>query len=65
MDQAVYVALTSAVGSLGFPIVACLLMFYLYYKTIEAHKDESAKFADAITKMTESIKELSAKLGSR
>lgn len=46
------------VGSLGFPIVACVGMFYLYNRTL---KDFTATLGDIVTQikeLREDIKEL-------
>ena len=51
-------ALTQMIGSLGFPIVACCAMFYMYNKQTEAHKEEMNKFTEAINNNTNTVNEL-------
>lgn len=45
-------ALVQAVGSLGFPIVACGVMWYQLQKSEENHKIELDKLTDAIQNNT-------------
>ena len=42
-----------AVGSLGFPIVACFAMFYFLQKEQESHKAEMQKVTEALNGNTE------------
>ena len=53
---------TTAIGTLGFPIVGCIAMFVLLIKIIKTHKEESAKMTEAINNNTVVIKELVNKL---
>ena len=53
---------TTAIGTLGFPIVGCIAMFVLLVKIIKTHKEESAKMTEAINNNTAVIKELVGKL---
>ena len=46
--------ITSMIGSLGFPIVACIYMAYVNAKQTEAHKEE----------MTEAVSELKVAITS-
>lgn len=55
-------ALTTAIGSFGFPIVACILMFYIYNRTVEEHAAESKAFTAAINELRIAIVELKDKL---
>ena len=65
--------ITSLIGSIGFPIVMCLiLIYYIKYLTekntealssvIEKHKEESADFKVAIDNNTKAIEMLSQKI---
>lgn len=47
-----------AVGSLGFPIVACFAMFYFLQKEQESHKAEMQKVTEALNGNTEVLTEL-------
>lgn len=50
--------IVALIGSLGFPIVACVGMFYLYNRTL---KDFTATLGDIVTQikeLREDIKEL-------
>nr|DAK73461.1 MAG TPA: YvrJ protein family protein [Caudoviricetes sp.] len=50
--------IVTLIGSLGFPIVACVGMFYLYNRTL---KDFTATLGDIVTQikeLREDIKEL-------
>lgn len=51
-----------AIGSLGFPIVACCVLFYTNYKQQELHKEEMSKLNESLTNNTAAIVKLSEKL---
>lgn len=51
-----------AVGSVGFPIVACGAMFWLNYKTGERHREEMNKMTDALNNNTLAITKLTSEL---
>lgn len=55
--------LTSLIGNLGFPIACVVAMFYMWNKEREEHKEESAKWVEAINRNTEVIANLTVKLG--
>lgn len=42
--------IVTLIGSLGFPIVACVCMFYLYNRTL---KDFTATLGDIVTQIKE------------
>lgn len=52
-----------AVGSLGFPIVACGAMFYYLQKEQESHKAEMQMVTDALNRNTEVLTELKTIIG--
>lgn len=67
--------ITSLIGSIGFPIVMCLiLVYYIKYltekntealqKIMDGHKSESLDFKTAIDNNTKAIEMLSAKIDS-
>lgn len=58
-------AVITAIGSLGFPIVACCVMFYLNLKMQEKHEEEMAKVTEAISNNTIALTELTAKIGGK
>ena len=47
MDQFI-----QAIGSLGFPIVACVYMAYMHNETQKKHSDERAEMTKVLTKMS-------------
>lgn len=58
----------TAISTVGFPIVACIAMFYINWKTQQMHKDEIAKISEAIhnntlalTKLTDNLEGVSKK----
>lgn len=47
-----------AVGSLGFPIVACCALFYYLNIERESHKEEMKSVTDALNRNTDALLEL-------
>lgn len=58
-------AVITAIGSLGFPIVACCIMFYLNLRMQEKHEEEMSKVTEAITNNTIALTELTGKIGGK
>lgn len=56
-------AITSLIGSIGFPIVMCLLLYYRMDKQDENHKEEMNKITEALNNNTFALKELSTNFG--
>ena len=56
--------ITSMIGSLGFPIVACIYMAYVNAKQTEAHKEEMAKITEAVNDLKVAITSLVDKLNN-
>lgn len=54
----------SLIGSLGFPIAACIAMFSMLEKEREEHKVEMAKITEAINNNTVALEALKGKLGN-
>lgn len=54
--------IVSAIGSLGFPIVACVFMFYMYTKEQSKHADEVKEMTSAITELRLVIQKILDKL---
>lgn len=57
-------AITSMIGSLGFPIVACIYMAYVNAKQTEAHKEEMAKITEAVNELKVAITSLVDKINN-
>lgn len=55
--------LVSLIGSLGFPIVACIALFWQNNKQEERHRDEMEKVTESINNNTTAIIELTNRLG--
>lgn len=56
-------AITQLVSSVGFPIVACGVLAYLFYREQENHKEETGQFTAAINELTIALTKLSDSLG--
>ena len=54
--------LTSLIGSLGFPIVCCIGLFWYLTKTAKQHKEEMDKMSEAINNNTNVMNQLISKL---
>ena len=52
----------SLIGSLGFPIVCCVALFWYMVKSNEKHKEEMDKMAEAINNNTKVMTELLAEI---
>jgi hypothetical protein len=50
--------IVTLIGSLGFPIVACVGMFYLYNRTLKGFTDTLNDIASEIKELREELKEL-------
>lgn len=50
--------ITTMIGSLGFPIAACIYMAYVNAKQTEAHKEEMAKMTEAVNELKVAITSL-------
>lgn len=48
MDQTIM----NAISSLGFPIVCCLIILYMYWKSDQTHKAEVDKLSEAVQNNT-------------
>lgn len=57
--------LTQLIGSLGFPIVACIAMYYRMIKEDEQHKEEMNTMRDAINNNTVALTKLTDRLEAR
>lgn len=55
-------AISTMIGSLGFPIAACIYMAYINAKQTEAHKEEMAKMTEAVNELKVAITSLVDKL---
>ena len=52
-------AITQLVSNVGFPIVACGALAWLFYREQNSHKEESKNFTDAINNLTIALTQLS------
>ena len=52
----------SAIGSLGFPIVACCYLAYLHHQTEQQRLDDEKRHSDERKGMTEALKKMNATL---
>lgn len=50
--------ISTLIGSLGFPIVACVGMFYLYNRTLKDFTSTLSDIASEIKELREELKEL-------
>ena len=55
--------ITQLISSVGFPIVACGVMAYLFYREQENHKQETNQFTSAINELTVALTKLSDTIG--
>ena len=56
--------ISNIIGSLGFPIVACIYMAYVNAKQTEAHKEEMSKMTEAVNELKVAITSLVDKLNN-
>ena len=54
--------ITSLIGSLGFPIVCCIALFWYLTKTAKQHKEEMDRMSEAINNNTNAMNQLILKL---
>ena len=57
MDQII-----QAIGSLGFPIAACVYMAYMHNETQKKHSDERAEMTKVLTKMSVMLDQINGTL---
>ena len=55
--------ITQLIGSVGFPIAACIALFYRMNKQDEQHKEEMTKITESLNNNTIALTRLSEKLG--
>lgn len=55
---------TTLIGSLGFPIVMCLLLYYRMDKQDENHKSEMEKITEALNNNTQALTALATKIST-
>ena len=54
--------ITQLIGNLGFPIACVVVMFYMWNKEREEHREESLKWIEALNRNSDIISKLSDKL---
>lgn len=57
-----YSTFTQLIGTLGFPIVMCLMLYYRMDKQDEQHREEMSKLSESLNNNTIAITNLTAKL---
>ena len=57
-------ALTTAIATVGFPIVACAALFWQNWKVNENHKKEMEKITEAVNNNTIAITNLSNRINN-
>ena len=55
-------AITTLIGSLGFPIAACIACFWMLNKERDEHKSEMQKVTEAINNNTLALEALKGRL---
>lgn len=55
--------ITQIIGSLGFPIVACIAMFMQMNKQVENHKTEMDRITEALNNNTVALTKLAERIG--
>lgn len=55
--------ITQIIGSLGFPICACIALFYQMQKQSDQHKQEMDKITESLNNNTVALTRLCEKLG--
>lgn len=56
--------ISNMIGSLGFPIAACIYMAYVNAKQTEAHKEEMSKMTEAVNDLKVAITSLVDKISN-
>lgn len=56
-----YTMIVQAIGTVGFPIVMCLILMWYIYQTNKQHKEETEKLTTALNNNTTAIIELKNK----
>ena len=56
--------IANLIGSLGFPIAACIYMAYVNAKQTEAHKEEMSKITEAVNELKVAITSLVDKISN-
>lgn len=57
-----FTVVTNLIGSLGFPIVMCLMLYKRMDKQDEQHKEEMSKLTESLNNNTIALTQLTAKL---
>lgn len=56
-------ALKDLIGSFGFPIIACIFMYFEMSKTRQSHAEEMKLMTEALNNNTNVLERLVAKIG--
>lgn len=57
--------ITNLIGSLGFPIVMCLMLYKRMDKQDEQHREEMSKLTESLNNNTVALTQLTAKLDAK
>lgn len=57
--------ITNLIGTLGFPIVMCLMLYKRMEKQDEQHKEEMSKLTESLNNNTIALTQLTAKLETK
>lgn len=60
--QEVLTAISTAISTVGFPIAACVALFWFNYKQTELHREETQKLSETINNNTVALTKLSEKI---
>lgn len=55
--------IATLISTIGFPITACCVMFYINFKNEEKHREEINKMTEALNNNTIAITKLSERIG--
>lgn len=53
------------ISNVGFPIVACIIMFKLYYEQMKSHNEEVKKLIESLSKMEAAVSALNELIRGR
>jgi hypothetical protein len=57
-----FTAISDFISNTGVPVALCIALFFLWYREMNSHKDESKLFTAAINNNTQALNELSLML---
>lgn len=60
-----FTTISQLIGSLGFPIVACIMLYLRMEKADERHREEMDKLTESLNNNTLALTKLSERLSSK